>query len=66
MIIEPEPLLTYREAADRLNVSLSTARRLGRSGQLSVVRLGPQTHRIRASSLERLIEHASQTRKAAS
>jgi excisionase family DNA binding protein len=55
-MIDAAPLLTYRECAEVLHVSLSTARRLGRSGHLEVVRLTPQTHRIRPSSLLRLIE----------
>jgi len=56
---DADRLLTYREVAERLYVSLSTAQRLGRSGRLDVIRLTSQTHRIRESSVKRLIEHAS-------
>jgi len=50
-------LLTHREAAERLRVSLSTARRLGTAGQLDRVRISPGAVRIREESVRRLLEH---------
>jgi predicted site-specific integrase-resolvase len=56
-MIDTAPLLTYREAADRLHVSPSTARRYAAAGLLDVVRFTSQTHRVREPSVIRLIEH---------
>ena len=49
-------LLKYREVAGVLHVSESTARRLGRSGQLDEVRVSCGAVRVRADSVDRLIE----------
>ena len=48
-------LLTHREVAARLHVSLSTARRLGAAGQLEQVRVSPGAVRVREDSVQRLI-----------
>jgi predicted site-specific integrase-resolvase len=56
-MIDTAPLLTYREAADLLHVSPSTARRYAAVGLLDVVRFTPQTHRVREPSVTRLIQH---------
>jgi excisionase family DNA binding protein len=55
-MIDKMPLLTYQECADRLHVSPATARRLARTGRLEVLRLTPQTHRIRESALQSFLE----------
>jgi excisionase family DNA binding protein len=55
-------LLTPREAADALRVSVPTLRRLIARGDLSAIRLGGRPGvalRIRADDLERLIAHPS-------
>jgi predicted site-specific integrase-resolvase len=49
-------LLKYREAAGALHVSESTARRLGRNGQLDEVRVSDGAVRVTADSIDRLIE----------
>ena len=49
------PLNTRRDAAARLNVSLSTVDRLIRTGELPVVKL-ERNVRIRPSDLEAFIE----------
>ena len=56
------PLLTYRECAQRLHVSVSAVRRFGQTGRLEVLRLAPQTHRVRQSSLQQLIEESAPQR----
>jgi excisionase family DNA binding protein len=50
----PEQLLTYREAADRLNISERTLRRMVPE-KIKPVVLGSHTIRFRLSDLERLI-----------
>jgi excisionase family DNA binding protein len=50
----PEQLLTYREAADRLNVSERTLRRMV-PDRIKPVILGAHTIRFRLSDLEGLI-----------
>ena len=50
-------LLTYSETADRIHVSVSTARRLGRAGRLDEVRVSPGAVRVRLASVERLLQH---------
>lgn len=50
------PLLTLKEAASRLKVSIMTVRRLIDSEDLPVVRVTPSAPRIDAADLERFIE----------
>jgi predicted site-specific integrase-resolvase len=56
-MIDTAPLLTYREAAAILRVSPSTARRYGAAGLIDVVRLSPQTHRVREPSVTRFVQN---------
>jgi excisionase family DNA binding protein len=49
-------LLRREEVADRLHVSVTTVRRLGRSGALAEVRIGRRMIRIKAGSVDKLIE----------
>jgi hypothetical protein len=51
-----DTLLTRRQVADRIHASEATVRRLGRAGQLDEVRISPGVVRVRASSVDRLIE----------
>ncbi|MBA4105667.1 MAG: DNA-binding protein [Pirellula sp.] len=50
----PEQLLTYREAAERLNISERTLRRMI-PDKIKPITLGSHTIRFRLSDLERLI-----------
>lgn len=50
------PLLTFRQAAERLNVCLNTTRKLADDGELSRVTVGKRGVRIPESSLEAYIE----------
>jgi excisionase family DNA binding protein len=47
-------LLSYPEAAERLHVSVSTARRLGRRGVLAEVRVSDGVVRVREESVDEL------------
>gem|GEM_PF-4948126 len=59
-----EPLLvTPRRAATLLSVSERTVRRMISSGRLEVVRLTPDTPRVRYDSIVRLIADASGPRE---
>jgi predicted site-specific integrase-resolvase len=49
-------LLKYREAAERIHASESTARRLGRCGRLDERRISEGCVRVTEESVERLIE----------
>lgn len=46
------PLLTREEAAERLNVSVSTLRRLGRSGAVDEIRISARLIRIDPASVD--------------
>ena len=48
-------LLTQREAAEYLRVSLKSLRRLVREGRLPELRLGPRLPRYRARDLDALV-----------
>ena len=50
--MEPTELLTAREAADVLRISLDTVRRLLREGQLPGRKIGPRQWRIRRDDLD--------------
>jgi excisionase family DNA binding protein len=54
-------LLTYPEAAERIHVSVSTARRLGRAGRLDEIRVSRGAVRVREDSVERLIQFGYDT-----
>jgi len=58
-----DTLLKRREVADRIHASEATVRRLGRAGQLDEVRISPGVVRVRASSVDRLIEHGYTARE---
>ena len=45
-------LLTRKQAAERLNVSVSTLRRLGRSGDIAEIRIRQRSIRIDPSSVD--------------
>ena len=49
-------LLTLRQVAERLNVSLRYVRGLRQSGALPVVPLSPRCLRVRPGDLDRLVE----------
>jgi excisionase family DNA binding protein len=51
----PAPLLTAAAAAERLNLSVRSVRRMLADGRLSFVRIG-RSVRIRPEALEALIE----------
>jgi excisionase family DNA binding protein len=51
-----EPLLTRREVAEALRLSLESVRRLTRSGALGSVRIGSRGVRYRPGDVARLIE----------
>jgi excisionase family DNA binding protein len=53
-----EPLLTTLEAADRLQVSIRTARRLMTSGKLKSLRIG-RLRRITTAALEAYVTEAA-------
>jgi excisionase family DNA binding protein len=52
-------LLTRREAAERLRISLSTLERWERTGRLTPTRLSPGVVRYRRADIERLIEEGA-------
>ena len=52
-----ERLLTLKEVCQRLQISMSTVRRLIRKGELSVVQVGKQ-HRIEEQALQDFIERS--------
>jgi excisionase family DNA binding protein len=56
----PKKLLTTREAAERLSVSVLTVRNLAEYGALPVVRFTPASRmRFRPEDVERLLESRS-------
>ena len=56
MAPKPRQLVTLCEAAEILAVSVKTVRRYIAAGELDAVRLGRRTIRIKAESIERLID----------
>ena len=56
---QTEMLLTRREAAERLRISLSTLERWERTGRLTPTRLSPGVVRYRRADIERLIEEGA-------
>ena len=50
-----DELLTYKEAAERLNISERTLRRMAEAGRIKPISFGVKTVRFRLSDLERLI-----------
>jgi excisionase family DNA binding protein len=52
-------ILTKREAADLLRISIRTLERWERMGKISPTRLSPGTVRYRKSDIERLIEEGA-------
>jgi excisionase family DNA binding protein len=53
---EPDRLLTHKQVAEMLNVSVSTAKQLVADRNLSVVRVRPRAIRVKASVVRRYIE----------
>jgi len=51
----PQTLLSRTQVAERLGVSLVTAKRLTISGELAAVHVSPHVVRVRESDLERFI-----------
>jgi excisionase family DNA binding protein len=51
-------LLTYPEAGEQLRVHAKTIRDMAEDGRLVKVRLGPQTLRVTAESVEALIHRS--------
>lgn len=56
MASKPRQLVTLREAAEILAVSVKTIRRYIAAGDLDAVRLGRRTIRVRVDSLDELID----------
>ena len=56
----PDKLITVKEAADRLSVSVRTVYRLMDSGALPSFRVGPKSRRISEVALDNFILQASQ------
>jgi excisionase family DNA binding protein len=50
-----QELLSTREVADRLNVTIETVRRYCRSGELKCIRLSKRLIRVSLEELERFI-----------
>lgn len=50
---------SYQQVANRLNVSLNTARKLVEDGYLTAVRVGKRSVRIRDSEVEQFIARQS-------
>ena len=55
-VTTPQRLVSLAEAAEILSVSTKTVRRYIAAGDLDAVRLGRRTIRIKAESLDRLID----------
>lgn len=55
----PDKLITVKEAASRLSVSVRTVYRLMDSGALPSIRVGPKSRRISESVLDNFILQAS-------
>jgi excisionase family DNA binding protein len=55
VIVQERPLLTVREAADRLRCSEKTVRRLIRRGELPALRVGRTSLRIDEAELKRYL-----------
>lgn len=51
----PAPLMTFRQLAERLGVSLNTARKLVDDGHLTTVRVQVRSVRIRVTEVEQFI-----------
>lgn len=56
----PDKLITVKEAASRLSVSVRTVYRLMDSGALPSIKVGPKSRRISEAALESFILKASQ------
>ena len=56
-------LLSCREAAQRLNVSPDSIRRLVQAGQLEAIRIGKRSLRVLGDSIERYIETHSEANR---
>jgi excisionase family DNA binding protein len=63
MMADDDLLLTRAEAAERLHVSIQTVRRLGESGDLDEVQVGPRAVRVRGSSVDRLVREGLPRRR---
>lgn len=55
-------LIRRCEVAERLHVSMSTVRRLGKSGDLVEVQIGKRAVRVEADSVDRLIRSGALVR----
>ncbi len=55
-------LLDRREVAERLHVSMSTVRRLGKAGALVEVQVGPRAVRVTRDSVDGLIKSGALVR----
>lgn len=55
-LLTQRPLLTAAETASLLGISRQTVWRWGAEGRLAAVRLGPNTVRYRAASIELLLQ----------
>jgi excisionase family DNA binding protein len=51
-----DQLLTRREAAALLKLSIKTLKRWSKSGKLRDIRIGPNTVRVRRSEIEALLK----------
>jgi excisionase family DNA binding protein len=50
-------LLNQKQAAERLDTSVQTVRRLEREGRLQVLRLGTRCVKIREDVIDRILDH---------
>lgn len=57
MAPKPRQLVTLCEAAEVLAVSVKTVRRYIAAGEIDAVRLGRRTIRVKADSIDRLIDN---------
>jgi excisionase family DNA binding protein len=63
MVASHDLLPTRAEAAERLNVSVQTVRRLAESGHLAEVQVSARAVRVRAASVDRLIREGLPRRR---
>ncbi len=61
--VPADRLLTLRQVAERLNVSVRYVRTLRQSGALPVVPLSPRCLRVRPQDLDRLVEERMASRR---
>ena len=58
IVLNPDDLITRKEAAEMLRVSGETLKRWGRAGKLETIRLSSRCIRYRRSAITALVEQA--------